>query len=225
MRIIMDNDFLKLLQVFDPLFPIGSFTMSNGLETYVQKGIITDAVTLQDYLDGMLHILPFSDLGFAAKAIFGHQIPLLDRMCAASKTAYELRQSSHRLCIRFLKNVCDLDDFPKLRAYLNGIMNHDYVGCYPIAVGIYLDAVRMDPVQGLHIYCYSLLSAAVNHAVKLVPLRQMDGQRVLYTVLPQIPIAAEKALRCEVSELGVSGFGFDFRSMQHETIYARIYIS
>jgi len=31
--------FFYLLQISDPLFPIGGFTQSYGLETYVQKGL------------------------------------------------------------------------------------------------------------------------------------------------------------------------------------------
>ena len=34
-------DFL-LLQINDSAFPIGSYTQSFGLETYVQKGLITN---------------------------------------------------------------------------------------------------------------------------------------------------------------------------------------
>ena len=41
----------------------------------------------------------------------------------ASKTAYELRQSSSRLCIRFLKTVCEMDDIPSLAEYRKGIDN------------------------------------------------------------------------------------------------------
>ena len=88
-----------------------------------------------------------------------------------------------------------------------------------------LRAVGAEPVQGLCTYCYSLLSAAVNHAVKLVPLRQMDGQQALRSALPQIPAAVGTAMQCGIAELGVSGFGTELRSMQHETLYTRIYIS
>lgn len=36
--IIMEyRGYLSILQALDSLFPIGSFTLSNGLETYVQK--------------------------------------------------------------------------------------------------------------------------------------------------------------------------------------------
>ncbi len=51
--IIMDNiGFLTLMQAFDSLFPIGAYAFSNGMETYVQRGIVTDKNTLSEFLDG-----------------------------------------------------------------------------------------------------------------------------------------------------------------------------
>ena len=41
---------LSLLQAFDSLFPVGAFTMSNGMETYTQKNIVSDRKSLYDYL-------------------------------------------------------------------------------------------------------------------------------------------------------------------------------
>lgn len=74
-------------------------------------------------------------------------------------------------------------------------------------------------------YCYSLFSAAVNHAVKLVPLRQLEGQAALYTAMGKIPEAVEKAISVQTDDLGIGGSGFELRSMQHEKLFTRIYIS
>lgn len=221
----MNNGYLKVLQAFDPLFPIGAYTMSNGLETYVQKGILHDENTLQKYLNAMLYTLPYSDLGFAAKAASGENFLTLDEICTASKSAYELRQGTNKLCRRFIKNVTALDIYPKLEQYSEYISGGKVYGCYPIAAGIFIGEVCENISEGLRAYCYSLLSAAVNHAVKLIPLRQLDGQRALYHALENIPGAVDVSLECELTELGCGGFGFDFRSMQHEGLYTRIYIN
>ena len=41
---------LYMLQICDSLFPIGAFTLSNGLETYVQRGVVHSPETLAAYL-------------------------------------------------------------------------------------------------------------------------------------------------------------------------------
>ena len=45
----MSIDFFELLQLNDATFPIGSYTHSWGLETFVQKGIIRDSQTAESY--------------------------------------------------------------------------------------------------------------------------------------------------------------------------------
>ena len=221
----MNNGYFKILQAFDPLFPIGAYTMSNGLEAFVQKGLLCDENTLRRYLDGMLYTLPYNDLGFAAKAAMGEDSLMLDELCTASKSAYELRLGTNKLCRRFVKNVSSLDEYPKLELYAKAMADGNAYGCYPVAAGIFIGEVCEDISEGLGAYCYSLLSAAVNHSVKLVPLGQLEGQRALYYALDGIPDAVETALKCGMSDLGCGGFGFDLRSMQHEELYTRIYIT
>ena len=41
---------LSLLQLSDPALPIGGFSHSAGLETYVQAGIVKDKVTAVEFI-------------------------------------------------------------------------------------------------------------------------------------------------------------------------------
>ena len=85
--------------------------------------------------------------------------------------------------------------------------------------------IGADVYDGVAMYCYSLLSSMVNHAAKLVPLSQLDGQAALAKAIEEIPKAAELAMKVETDDLGIGGAGFDLRSMEHEKLYSRIYIS
>ena len=49
----MDNLFY-LLQVNDALFPIGAYSHSQGLETYIQKGMVHDVPTAEEYIRNKL---------------------------------------------------------------------------------------------------------------------------------------------------------------------------
>lgn len=221
----IDAGVLKLMQALDSLFPIGAFTLSNGMETYTQKEIVTDGASLSAFLDAYLYTLPYNDGGFAAKAAIGTDHRLLDEICAASRSPYELRSGSSKLCARFIKAENSLGDYSGLKKYAEDISAGICGGYHCIAVGIFMRDIGIDVSEGLCMYFYSLLSSLVNHAVKLVPLRQLDGQKSLSTAMDKIPSAAEKALAADISELGISGGGFDLRSMQHEKLYSRIYIS
>ena len=76
MNTIDKMPFLRLVQALDPLFPIGAFTLSNGMETYVQKNIVKDKNSLLEFLTAYLFTLPTGDAGFAARSALGDD-PLL----------------------------------------------------------------------------------------------------------------------------------------------------
>lgn len=220
----MDN-FLPLLQSFDTLFPIGAYTLSNGMETYVQKDIVYNKESLAKFLAAYLKILPYNDLGIAAHAANGGDAGELDKLCTAMKSPAEVRSGSERLCARFLKAQASLSPYKNLDIYWDMIRAGDCRGHYSVAVGLYIRDLGTDIYSALNIYGYNLLSAPVNHATKLVPLRQLEGQSVLFTALQQIPAIVKKAMEVKIEELGATGAGFDIRAMQHESLYMRLYSS
>lgn len=217
--------FLRLMQALDPLFPIGAFTLSNGLETYVQKDIVKDKKSLSEYLRAYLHTLPTGDAGFAAQAALGDDPAYLDELFAAARSPYELRNGSRNLCRRFIKTEAEMGGCPLLEKYGREIAAGTLNGCHPVAVGLFIRDIGADVHNSVSMYCYSLLSAAVNHAAKLVPLSQLDGQAALAEIIEHIPEAARLAMNVDADELGIGGAGFDLRSMEHEKLYSRIYIS
>ncbi|MCP1102257.1 urease accessory protein UreF [Aequitasia blattaphilus] len=220
-----NQNILKLVQTLDPLFPIGGYTLSNGMETYVQKGIVYDYKTLAAYLDSYLYMLSFNDLAFAAKAYEVEDIAKLDLLCSSLKAPIEIRQGSIKQCSRFLKLHTKMNSYPRLIQYQNQIKNGECEGHYGISMGLFIKELNINLQEALELYCYSLISTAVNHAVKMVPLRQLDGQIAIYELMEHIPKAVTTAINTKMMDLGASGCGFDIRSMQHETLYTRLYIS
>ena len=71
----------------------------------------------------------------------------------------------------------------------------------------------------------SICSAIVTNCVKLVPLSQLAGQKILGESFELISSASEKALFTDINDIGISGAGFDLRAMQHERLYSRQYMS
>lgn len=225
----MDSS-LFFLQSFDSLFPIGAFTLSNGMETYVQKEIVFDRESLQKHLDSFLYIMPFNDLGFASFVMQGGDFVLADNVCAASKSPRELREGSLKLCTRFIKAQKEIqkDSLKNLMEYENKISSGICYGMYPVALGMYfrdIAATEEDQKKALEFYAYSQITSMVNHAVKLVPLGQLEGQKVLFNCLLNLEQTVKRAFNIKEEELGFGGPAFDFRSMEHEKLYSRLYIS
>ena len=217
--------YLSFVQAMDAFFPIGAYTMSNGMETYVQKQMIRDEESLFSFLKNYISILTFTELGFAAHAAMGAEIEILDGLCGASKVPKEVREGSRKLCSRFLKAESFIGNFKELKEYQKKINEGRCEGYYCIAIGLLLRQLDMSIEEGLLLYGYNQISAMVNHGVKLVPLRQLEGQRVLHQAMVLLEQAVQKAMASDVLELGASGAAYDMRCMEHEILAARMYLS
>lgn len=220
---------LYMLQICDSLFPIGAFTLSNGLETFVQRGLIDSAEQLGQYLADYLAVAPYQELGAMALAMqnAGDEAAwiALDRLYTALRAPMEVRQGSAKLCIRLLKAAAQIAPIPVLETYHAHIRRGNCTGQHPIAVGLFAAGHGVDAQEALTIYGYSLLSAMTTHVAKCVPLRQLEAQRVLRDSLPALLQAVQAAQTVMPDDLGVSGAAFDILAMQHETLYTRLYMS
>ena len=101
---------LSLLHLCDPALPIGGFSHSSGLETYVQQGIVFNKETAKQFVTQQLtQNICYTDAAFASLAYDAanfddlNEIMILDETCSALKLAKEMRQASNKLGVRLLK--------------------------------------------------------------------------------------------------------------------------
>jgi urease accessory protein len=96
---------------------------------------------------------------------------------------------------------------------------------YPIAVG----AVAAAHGVPLHETLLAFLTAAVHGqisvAVRLVPLGQTDGLRVMAALEPAVAALAEAAASSRLADIGGIAYATDIAQMQHETLEPRIFRS
>lgn len=228
----MENakSFLCMLQSVDAFFPIGAFTLSNGLEDYVVRERIQTGSQLRAYLKGFMNIFPYNDLGILSLAYRHYQdeayLMELDAYACAIKSAREVRVGSSRMCSRYIKAREAMKDLGKeLLWYKDQIAKGNASGSHPVALGIYGAETHLEQNYMLIMYGYSVLSAIVNNTVKLVPLSQLEGQRILYESLEMLEILAQRAMHVEIEDLGVSGAAYEIHCMNHEQLYSRQYMS
>ncbi|HET7875992.1 MAG TPA: urease accessory UreF family protein, partial [Methylomirabilota bacterium] len=65
----------------------------------------------------------------------------------------------------------------------------------------------------------------VGAALRLLPLGQLDGQRVLWGLAPVIERVAREAARREPTEMWSFAPGIDLQGMRHERMDARLFRS
>ncbi len=221
----------SLLHISDPTLPIGGYTHSNGLETYVQANIVRDAPGLRIYAEHMLRYnLKYNDGAFmrlayeAAAAADLEKLIRLDQECTALKCAREIREASQKLGLRLHKIFCRRSNFSLVSAFAAAI-GREAEGHYCIMFGMYAHQLGIPPAEALFAFYYNAAVGMVTNGVKLVPLGQLDGQDILFDLSPVIRQLTDETLSLDPELRGICSIAFDIRCMQHERLYSRLYMS
>lgn len=227
------NPLLTLLQINDSMFPIGGFTHSYGLESYVSQGIVKDTPTAYTYARNMLvHTTYYNDAAFLMKTWkilderkHASHFNKLDEFITALKAPMEIRLASRKLAIRFLKLTQKLKPVGRCSNYLKKIQEGKLHGHYPVAFAMYAHAHQIPCKDALSAFYYNTLAGIVTNCAKLVPISQNDSQKILFQLQPIIHELTEKQEILDEDLIGLCCIGLEIRCMQHEKQYSRLYIS
>lgn len=223
---------IEILHITDPTLPIGGFSHSNGLETYVQQNLVKDASLAQDFVESMLRYnYKYND---ALAVRWAHESALkrnldgilkLDNECQALKAPREVREGSQKLGTRLIKIYVTLLNDPFLDQINDQIEQKKMQGHYPVIYGIITSLLKIEMEKAVCAFLYNAAVGMVTNAVKLVPLGQMDGQKIMYAVHGLIENITLEILELDRDMLGVCNTALDIKCMQHEHLYSRLYMS
>ncbi len=223
---------LSLLHLCDPALPIGSFSHSTGLETYVQQNLVNDKITAQTFITEMLsHSLQYTDAAFvslAYDASVKNELDIIlkyDEECTAVKLPAQIRQASKKLGMRLLKLFEPLAGNKLIKAYSKQISTGQPNTNYCIVYALCAHAMGIGKQDALYGFYYNAAAGLVTNSVKLIPLGQQQGQEMLFSLLPLLAQLAQQSMQPDKDLIGLCCTGFDIRCMQHEQLYSRLYMS
>jgi urease accessory protein len=96
---------------------------------------------------------------------------------------------------------------------------------YPVAVAAATAGHAIPLAPALATYLHALAANLISAGVRLIPLGQTDGQRVLAALEPVIAATAARSLATPLDEVGSAAFRADLASLRHETQYTRLFRS
>jgi urease accessory protein len=219
----------RLMAWLSPSYPVGAFSYSNGLEWAVEAGDVTDAASLQSWLE----VLLVAGGAFCDAALFVHvhgAVACGDdrRLRDAAELAAALSPSKERhlettaqgrAFLDVSRSVWPCPAIGRLLAAWDGAV------AYPVAVAVTAAGHGIPVALALNAYLYAASANLVSAGVRLIPLGQTDGQRVQAALEPVILAAAQRALATPLDGIGTAAFRADLASMRHETQYTRLFRS
>jgi urease accessory protein len=210
---------LHLLAWLSPAFPTGAFAYSHGLEWAVEAGDISDEASLRDWLtDVLAHGAGRSDTVLLRHAHRNAADPdaLQDiaQLALATSPARERRDEALNQGRAFVLAVAQWTatalppDLP-----------------YAVAVGAAAGGAAIPEDDTAVAYLQTFASNLISAAIRLVPLGQTAGLRVLAALEPTIVSVAEATATATLDDLGGCAFRSDIAAMRHETQYTRLFRS
>lgn len=224
----MTNDnLLHLLQLASPALPVGAYSYSEGLEILVERGVIDKPNQLKAWIDQELRYGAIRlEAAMMVRAYESLQAEDLERLqywngwASAAKETSELRSQSWQMGNSLIRLLVELE--PELQS-VAGIVG---TPCnYAIAFGIAAAYWQINLMAALEGYLHSWASNLINAGVKLIPLGQTVGQRLLLELSPQLSGASQDILALDDEQLHSCSWGLALSSMAHETQYTRLFRS
>ncbi len=219
----------RLMAWLSPAYPVGAFSYSSGIEWAVEAGDIKNAETLRRWLGVVIG----EGAGLCDAMFFVHSHRSLadpdDRaLVAVAELAAAFAPSKERhlettaqgaAFIAATRAAWPCAALDRLVAAWTGPV------AYPVAVAVAAAGHGIAVEPALHAFLHAVTVNLISAGVRLIPLGQTDGQRVLAALEPVVATTAERAMKTPLDDIGSAAFRADMASQLHETQYTRLFRS
>lgn len=228
---------LVLLHLSDSALPTGAFSHSFGLETYLQRGLVTGPA---DYVPWLHAYVRQSAYGEGLMAKLGAQVvheatsveaaflevQQLDALAHASLIPREIREANRSMGKRMARiTAISVQGVELLDRYVAAVEDDSCVGCPALVYGIALAGLGFDTETIVSGQLMQIAATVNQNAIRSIPLGQDAGQRALVSAYPVIEETVAVIATLGLVDLGACAPGLELAQMAHETRHSRMFMS
>lgn len=220
-----DGALYRLMAWLSPSYPVGAFSYSSGLEWAVEAGEVIDAESLMKWIAVLV-----GNGGVGCDAVlFAHAhratregdvaglraVAELAVALAPSKERHMETTAQGEAFLEATRAAWPCEALDHLRA----------VGAvaYPVAVAVAAAGHGIGLAPALLAYLHGVAANLVSAGIRLIPLGQTAGQRILAALEDLVAEAAKRAQGTPLDQIGGFALRADLASMHHETQYTRLF--
>ena len=222
---------LEGLRFIDTFFPSGGYAFSSGLEAAIQGGAVKNSDQLVRYVEDLLRggmsrrealaVKRANQAGSEGNIAVAVDV---DRELDSTKLSRESRMASRQMGRQVIRVAADqLRDKTVLREYRDAMESEQAPGHLAVCFGLTLGVSGWEPEAAAAAFLYQTSVGFVSAAMRLSPIGQHEGQRMLSEWLPLI----DRISRETKSELPMSSWSpiQDIYSMRHGRLEWRLFRS
>ena len=194
----------RMLQFGDSMFPIGGFSFSGGLESAIQKRVVTDTSSLLAFTRTAVEQ---ANRGDAIGLVCAHRAALagdvdelvrIDARVHARKLSSETRAMSVRMGRKFAEMGAQVTGSARLTDWRERVVSGATPGCYPVALAVNFAAQGLSARDAFVVHQYGVAATILGAALRLMRISHVDTQQMLYALNADVDaayaIAAEAGL-------------------------------
>ncbi len=218
---------MRLMQLASPTLPVGAYSYSQGLEWAVAAGTVRNAESTARWIEDVFRTcvatfeLPcLVAMLAAARANDSIELRRLNDRFLAGRESAELRAETVQMGRSLVRLMHELEEVRPTAELLRDMKEPSY----PCAWACTAAAFALDPDQCRLAYAWAWIENQVLAAIKLVPLGQSAGQRMLIELSRKADALCTDASPPE-SEWTNFAPALGLASTAHETQYTRLFRS
>ena len=215
----------RLFQIISPSLPIGGYSYSQGIEWAVETGWIKTEQEVKCWLQGLIETtMRYQELPVLIRFMQAWScsddaaLSKWNEWLIASRETRELREEEKNRARAFSKVILSLDETANAVEHQ---LIQSQLACFSYACHRW----QIEKGQACSGFAWSWLENLVLSAVKIIPLGQTAGQRLMFELSESLPGIIQQALLLDDDDLGCSSLALSIASTRHETQYSRLFRS
>ena len=217
---------LQLWRLISPALPVGAYAYSQGLEYAIESEWVSDEASCLEWMQGVLsNNITYLDLPIVKRFYTAWQkedkeaLTYWSNYLRASRETKELILEDQQIGDSLARLLSDMDIQQANQWQQNSITS------YPMMFALAGQHWNIEINDLLMGYAWAWCENQVAAAMKVVPLGQTQGQRLLEKIMPTINNAVELGMSIEDHDIGRMCPGQVMASSLHEQQYSRLFRS
>jgi urease accessory protein len=216
----------QLLRLASPMLPVGAYAYSQGMEWAVEEGAIADEDSALAWIADLLRF----NVGTLEAPVWWRLYRAWQENDVEAVRHWNERFIAIRETAEFRAETLQMGG--ALKAVLDatreidtGLLDQIESPAFPTAFSFAAHGLGVPLREGLTGYLWAWAENQVSAAMKLVPLGQSSGQRILVKLIALLPEIADNAAGMQEDSLSNFSPALAIASSRHETQYTRLFRS
>jgi urease accessory protein len=220
----MPEKLLNLIRISDTFYPMGSFTISQGMEQVVGEDLLPKekfSEAIHTYLEKVWKSFDFQIFNYCLEAAQRNDVETLiklDDVCYASKIAEENRTAMVKMGTNLL-NAMDFEKGCLGASYKELVQQEKAHGTYPIALAVVSKEMNLGQEGGISLIYVNLIEVIAS-LVRMAAIDYIEAQNMMTKRIMGIKLNIG-----DKRDLNQSFPLIDIASMRHESNQSRMFIS